>query len=55
MSPEKIFRLEYDAKKQDFFALGVTLFCLRAGYLPFHEANPYFDSNFRMIAEQKFD
>ena len=36
------------------FALGVTLFCLRAGRPPFKLANPFQDYFYRLLAGKKF-
>ena len=45
MAPELMYKLPYDAKKADVFAMGVILFVFFSGHPPFHEAtehDPYY-------------
>lgn len=45
MAPELLYKLSYDAKKADIFAIGVILFVFYSGHPPFHEAtenDPYY-------------
>ena len=45
MAPELMYKLAYDAKKADVFAMGVILFVFFSGHPPFHEAtenDPYY-------------
>ena len=45
MAPELMYKLPYDARKADVFALGVIVFVFFSGHPPFHEAtenDPYY-------------
>ena len=45
MAPELMYKLPYDARKADVFALGVIIFVFYSGHPPFHEAtenDPYY-------------
>lgn len=54
LSPEMHLDLKYDGYQADLFALGITLFTMVSGILPFRSAKQE-DSLYRFIAKQDFD
>ena len=51
MAPEIITQQEYRGYEVDLFSLGVILFYMRVGQLPFERADPTNNGRFKRIAE----